>query len=166
MPKTKSVLFVCTANRYRSPFAAAVFQKRLETEGVADQWRVDSAGTWAVPNLPAFQDIVQKAQEFGLDLSKHLSREITREMLDEHDVIIVMETGHKEALVTEFPQTKEKIFLLSELADHVAYDVPDPLKNIEEADEIAREIYDLVQRGYADICDAAEKTGGEKGKEH
>jgi len=37
-----------------------------------------------------------------------------------------MEAGQKEALQVEFPKEREKIFLLSEAAEGVPYDIPDP----------------------------------------
>ncbi|MCP4123569.1 MAG: low molecular weight protein arginine phosphatase [Bacteroidetes bacterium] len=156
MSKMKSVLFVCTANRYRSPFAAAIFRQRLDKDGLVEEWKIGSAGTWAPLGFPALPHIVQKAQELGLDLSGHSSIEVTKGMLSDYKTIIVMETGHKEALITEFPDARERIFLLSEIVDRVVYDIADPAKNMEEADEIAGELYDLVQRGYSDICNVVD----------
>ena len=157
MSKNKSVLFVCTANRYRSPFAAAVFQQRLEADGLAEEWRVNSAGTWAMPGLPVLPHIAQKAQELGLDLTEHSSSEVTSDMLSEYKIIIVMEAGHKEALIVEFHIARERIFLLSEIVDRVIYDIADPAKNMEEADEIALELYGLIRRGYSDICNVVDE---------
>jgi protein-tyrosine phosphatase len=154
----KSILFVCTANRYRSPFAAAIFQQQLDEDGLAEEWRIGSAGTWAAPGLPALPHIVQKAQGLGLDLSGHSSLEVTQGMLSDYKTIVVMETGHKEALITEFSDVQDRIFLLSEIVDHVIYDIADPVKNMEEADEIAEELYRLMQRAYSEICAIADKT--------
>ena len=150
--KMKSVLFVCTANRYRSPFAAAVFEKELKSDGVDDGWRVGSAGTWTQVDLPVIPHAFQKAQEFGLDLQKHRSIEINSRILSEYKLIVVMETGHKEAIRTEFPETSGRIFLLSEIVDQITYDILDPAKNMDDADEIISELYTLVQRGYPAIC--------------
>lgn len=49
-----SVLFACTANRFRSPIAAARFSHCLQNEVDVQDWRVGSAGTWAEPGLPVF----------------------------------------------------------------------------------------------------------------
>ena len=150
--KTKSVLFVCTANRYRSPFAEATFQQSLESDGKADKWRIGSAGTWTDEGLPVIHRVFQQAQKYGLDLGKHRSVEVNREMLSEHALIIVMEKGHKEALCTEFPEACEHIFLLSEIVDNIVYDIPDPAKVMEDADDIISELYALLQRGYTAMC--------------
>jgi len=150
--KKKSVLFVCTANRYRSPFAEAAFLQRLEKDGKVEEWRVGSAGTWTKADLPAMPRVLQQAQEFGLDLGEHRSVEVDREVLSEYALTIVMEIGHKEALQVEFSDMSERIFLLSEIVDSIAYDIPDPAKAMKDADEIISELYTLIQRGYAAIC--------------
>ncbi|MBT3711784.1 MAG: hypothetical protein HOG15_00350 [Anaerolineae bacterium] len=148
----KSVLFVCTANRYRSPLAAAVFQKLLKADGKAEKWRIGSAGTWTVTGLPVIPHAFQKAQELGLNLREHSSVEVSREILSEYGLIVVMEIGHKEGLQIEFPETRNRVYMLSEIIDHIVYDIPDPAKDLSDADEIAGDLYDLIQRGYSEIC--------------
>ncbi len=154
--KIKSVLFVCTANRYRSPFAEAVFKRQLDADGVADDWQVSSAGTWTKDNLRAMPAIIRKAQEFKLNLEEHRSTEISQELLLKNNLVIVMEKGHKEALCTEFQGVSEHILLLSEIVDGIAYDIPDPVKAMDEADEIINELYALLQRGHDAICAAVD----------
>ena len=150
----KSVLFVCTANRYRSPFAAALFQKQLKENGKAEEWRVGSAGTWVQENLPAMPDAIQKAQEFSLNLGEHRSVEVNNALLSAHNLIVVMELWHKEALCIEFPGICQRVFLLSEIIDHIIYDVPDPAKamDLDEIDDIFNKLHQLMQHGYSEIC--------------
>jgi len=71
-----SVLFVCTANRFRSPIAAALFLKALKDQGVKGSWSVGSAGTWAVSGQPVLTSVLEVAQDYGLDLSTHRSRHV------------------------------------------------------------------------------------------
>jgi len=153
----KSVLFVCTANRYRSPFAAALFKKWLEEDKKAGEWQVGSAGTWTREGMPVVPEAFQKAQEFGLDLRQHSSVEVSRELLSRYRLVVVMEVGHKEALHTEFSDMSERIFLLSEIVDNIVYDIPDPVQAMDDAEEIMNELYAVIQRGYAAIRDLAEK---------
>lgn len=155
--KVNSVLFVCTANRYRSPFAAAVFQKQLMDDGKADEWRVGSAGTWTQADFPVIPHAYEKAQELGLDLGEHRSVEISIEIISQYNLIVVMESGHKEGLGVEFPELRNRVFLLSEIVDHIAYDIPDPAKTMEDADQIIDELFDLLQRGYVAICNLTMK---------
>ena len=49
-----SVLFVCLGNICRSPTAHAVFQALVDNSGLAEQIKVDSAGTgdWHIGHAP------------------------------------------------------------------------------------------------------------------
>jgi hypothetical protein len=62
-----------------------------------------------------------------------------------------MEQGHEEALQIEFPQSRERIFLLSEAARGLVYDVPDPV-NDPTAGDVAGEIKSLIQQGFERIA--------------
>ena len=88
----------------------------------------------------------------GLNLREHSSVEVSREILSEYGLIVVMEIGHKEGLQIEFPETRNRVYMLSEIIDHIVYDIPDPAKDLSDADEIAGDLYDLIQRGYSEIC--------------
>lgn len=151
-----AVLFVCTANRFRSPMAVAIFHKMLKENGKLDGWRVDSAGTWALAGLPVIPAAHQAARRLGLNLSDHVTSQVSAEMFSEYDLILVMEAGHREALCTEFPSVRNKIHQLSDLIDNVNYDIPDPLINIDSSVDVVFELNDLIQRGYQKICETAE----------
>ncbi len=128
MPK---LVFVCTANRYRSPIAEACFKAELieRKSDIYQNWSVSSAGTWTQDGLPAMTEAIQRGDQMGLDIRIHRSRVITAEVLRGVDVILVMEKGHKEALQYEFPHKKESIHLLSEATQRLSYDFPDPVTN-------------------------------------
>lgn len=122
-----SVLFVCTANIARSPMAAEIFRMQLQkTDENWQEWRIESAGTWAQERLPATALARKTMQRHGLDISTHRSRCVTGEMLKDFDLILTMESTHKEALQAEFPQLIERIFLLSEMVGR-KLDVIDPM---------------------------------------
>ncbi len=147
-----SVLFVCTANRFRSPIAAALFSRRLQREDLAKDWSVGSAGTWAEPGLPVVPSPKWVSDHFGVNLESHRSIRIVGELLTWYDLILVMEDHHQEALRVEFPKIKDKVFLLTKVATDVAYNIPDP--GVVEGDtflEIANEISGLIDRGFYEI---------------
>lgn len=148
-----SVLFVCTANRFRSPLAAAWFQRRLDQDVGTQGWSVGSAGTWAESGQPPVPSAKWANDIFGLDLRAHKSQRISGELLARYDLILVMENSHRESLLAEFPETKGCLFLLAQVAEGVSYDVPDP--TVQPADtykDIAMELRDLIDKGYASIC--------------
>jgi len=156
-----SILFICTANQYRSPLAAAFFKKELETRGELPGWIVESAGTWAQPDLPAALPAQQAAIKLGVNLGEHLTRPVSEELLSEFDLVLAMEAGQVEAMEAEFPSTFRKIYLLTEVATGVSYDIPDPAKSDVSQTELASEIQHLIQRGYKDILTIA-KTAVDK----
>ena len=147
-----SILFVCTANRFRSPLAAAMLRKSLEELGIADTWTISSAGTWAIPGEPVITKVVVPAKRFGIDISDHRSRRVSEGLLSKYDLVLVMQNGQKEALLSEFPQWKEHIYLISEVVDRRTYDVPDALGSERETAEVVAELHSLIQRGLDSIC--------------
>ena len=147
-----SVLFVCTANRFRSPLAAAFLTKALHDLGLTKDWRIGSAGTWATPGLLALPRVVSIAPRFGIDLSAHSSTRVSRRVLSAYDLILVMQAGHREAILTEFPDLKDRLYLLSDVVERRAYDIPDSLETEEGILEVSRELESLIRRGRDSIC--------------
>lgn len=149
-----SVLFVCTGNQYRSPLAAAAFLQRAESDDRpgAAAWTVSSAGTWTASGLSPLPDALRVARNLGLDLADHTTCALEAGSLTASDLVLVMEQGHKESILSEFPSARGKVHLLSEAVDHAAYDIPDPAAPDVELAQVARQVYDLIGRGYASIC--------------
>jgi protein-tyrosine phosphatase len=147
-----SVLFVCLANRFRSPLVAAFFSHMLEQEAKSSGWIVSSAGTWTESGLPADNRAIKDAHDLGFDIRSHRSRQVDADILAQNDLVLVMEAGQKEALQIEFPKERKKIFLLSEMLDGLLYDIPDPfgLEGFPHQ-EIAAELFDLTKRGFKNI---------------
>lgn len=145
------ILFVCHANRFRSPLAAAFMRQRLVREGQLD-WRVESAGTWTEAGLPAHPFVVRYAARFGVDLKRHRSQPVSAELLSGYDLALVMEAGQREALQVEFPEWAGRVCLLSEVVSGLQFDVPDPLGGKENNfEEIAEEVRQAVDGGHRAI---------------
>ena len=152
-----AVLFVCTANRIRSPLAAALFQRRLAAGEDAATWRVASAGTWADDGLPAMAAAQQVAAEAGLDLSRHRSRRVEELDLADFDLILTMTTGQAEALRVEMPGHAARILPLTQAALGLAYDVDDPVgRPVAIYRRTLDELDDIMARGLAQIVARAE----------
>jgi protein-tyrosine-phosphatase len=151
-----SILFVCLANRYRSPLAAAFFNKCLEQAADRGSWVVGSAGTWAQPGLPPEAMALKAARDRDLDIKSHRSRQVNANILSMSNLVLAMEAGQKEALQVEFPKERNKIYLLSEVAEGIQYDIPDPFGPDDGThQEIANELYELIRRGFENICNFA-----------
>ncbi len=124
-----NILFICTANQFRSPLAAAYLSFKLQYANTPGDWQVSSAGTWTKNGLSAHSKAIELADEFQLDLRSHQSRETNPEDLNDADLILVMEQGQKESLCAEFPQACPRIQLLSQISSKYAGDIPDPASN-------------------------------------
>lgn len=150
-----SVLFVCTANRFRSPLASAFFRNALGDSAGPETWTVDSAGTWASPGLPVLPEVSLIARKYNIDLARHRSRLVTGTILSAHDLTLVMEAGHKEALQNEFPSSSDRIYLLSQAVEGRIYDIPDLIDSFESILEVSANLYELIKTGFGNICSLA-----------
>ena len=145
------ILFVCTANRFRSPLSAQYFECLLERNDGPSDLKVSSAGTWTRNGQPATREAAQIARSAGFDLGHHRSREVTSSMLVGSDLILVMESGQKEAISFEFPEVSGRVFILSEAVENIPFDIPDPYSTDEPSDRIARELFAMLEKGYEQI---------------
>lgn len=152
-----SILFVCTGNEYRSPIAAACFHKLLKMQHSDQGWLISSAGTWTIPNRPVAWEAKQSAILLGLDLRDQRTQVVTNSLLENYDLVLGMEKGHKEAIGIEFPFMRERIYLLSEMVEGIPFDIPDPHFSLENADRILSEMCDLIQQGFPKIKQLAEE---------
>jgi protein-tyrosine-phosphatase len=89
------LLFVCTGNTCRSPLAEALARREAIERGLADI-EVASAGTSAWEGAPASDGALLVALERGLDLSGHRAQQLTRELVQAHDVVLAMGPHHLE----------------------------------------------------------------------
>lgn len=152
-----SILFVCTANRYRSPIAAACFKDELGKRERERDWQILSAGTWTTNGLPAMPEAILEARLLGLDIRAHRSQVVTQDLVQKADLILVMERGQKEALQVEFPAHRHKVALLTEVADGSVQDISDPVMNPSEVGVVSQ-IQELIQTGFENICELAAKN--------
>jgi protein-tyrosine-phosphatase len=136
--------------------AEAIFSGFLHSTKAAGDWIISSAGTWAQPGFPPLNEAMEDAKRMKLDISRHRSQQISARLLSQNNLILVMEAGQKEALQIEFPQYKEKVYMLSEIVEDAPYDIPDPVSSGEVThQEIANELFELIKRGYNNICNMA-----------
>lgn len=116
----KNVLFVCTGNICRSPLAAALLQRALEARGITEV-AVSSAGTGAWDGAPASEGAYLVGLERGLDLSGHRARLLSRELVEQADVVLTMARHHR-ARVDELGG-EGHVFVLGEYAGRERDDV-------------------------------------------
>ncbi len=88
------VLFVCTGNTCRSPTAEALLRRNLAARGET-RVVVSSAGTGAWEGAMASEGAYLVALENGIDLSAHRARPLTRELVEQADLILIMSRHHR-----------------------------------------------------------------------
>lgn len=122
-PSPARLLVVCTANICRSPLAAALLEELVEYHAPsgARPLEVSSAGTHARPDLPAVEPMRTIAVEWGLDLSGHRSRTVTRDLAIGADLVVTMEDGHRDRVAGLAPGLAVRTFTIRELADLIVH---------------------------------------------
>jgi protein-tyrosine-phosphatase len=109
------ILFICSGNVCRSPMAEALMRTYVP-ERLKNKVKIVSAGTLGIYGDLASAEAVQVMQEKKIDLRDHVSRGISKELIDASHIIFVMSRDHLEFMQHYFPLIVEKIFLLRRFA--------------------------------------------------
>jgi protein-tyrosine phosphatase len=140
----KTFLFVCTGNTCRSPIAAGLARKLLAGRlgcpaGQLDRggFEILSAGVLAREDGPPSPEALAAAERLGVDISRHRSRKLTVELINQADVIFCMTDSHVAEVLGLVPDAVGKV---SRLWD--GGDISDPIGGGQE-----------VYRGTADRID-------------
>lgn len=102
------VLVVCVGNICRSPTAEFLLKQALPGK------RIESAGLAAVVGADIEPTARAVAEARGLSCPQHKARQLTREMCREADLILVMESRHRDGVAELCPEARGKIFLLAQ----------------------------------------------------
>lgn len=147
----KHVLVVCTANVCRSPYVAALLQRRFRNAGLGSVVSIESAGVHAQSGREVDSTIVAMLSEMGVELAAKHATPIVESALRKADIILVMEEAHRQALFYRLPDALPKIFLLSELA-HRFNEIPDPHGQSEQDYELmASLVQELIEQGWPEM---------------
>jgi protein-tyrosine phosphatase len=161
--RSVQVLFVCTANMCRSPMAAALFGRCcadplfVRNEAVT----VSSAGILS-GGFESPAEVITAMAELNIDLSAHISRQISADMVARADMILGMARRHAREVVLLDASAWSRTFTLKEIvhrAERVGPRVPEePLAHWLDRLHRGRQRTDLV--GSSPDDDVPDPLGG------
>jgi len=96
--KLQSVLFVCTGNIFRSVTAEYALKARL---GHGTSCLVSSAGIDVKPQ-PVHDWVETRLREKGADPTRHVQRQLTKELVEAADLVIAMGRNHQVFIREQF----------------------------------------------------------------
>jgi protein-tyrosine phosphatase len=115
-----NILTVCTGNICRSPVAEAALRQAMP--GLV----VGSAGLHALVGREADADSVAAAAQHGIEMHAHAARQFDDALGRAADLILVMETHHRQEIAARWPHFLGKTFLLGHFDG--PREVPDPYR--------------------------------------
>ena len=127
--------------------AERLFAARM---GPASAWKAVSAGTAAGPGWAASEEAVLALREKGIDASSHRSQPVTRDLLEQSDLILTMTERHRQDLLMYDPAIAGKVRLVTSFgaAGREAHGVPDP---IGQSLDVYRRTRDVLDSAIADV---------------
>lgn len=110
---------------------------------------INSCGTLQAGNTPPSENAVKVCAENGIDISSYLSKQINEKLVNDADLILTMESGHKRFIQKVFANSLNKTYLLTEyISDVASFDIPDP---IGASLEVYSRVFMLIRRNVERI---------------
>lgn len=147
--------FACTGNTCRSPMAEGIARQRIAQRLQCQPaqlnefgFEVLSMGIFAGPGSPAAEHAVETLRPKGIDLTQHVSRQATPELVADLDAVYCLTAGHLAALQQILPPSKgDRLHLL----DPDGRDIADPIGGSAEVYvACAAQIEDCIERRLDD----------------
>ncbi|WP_416137147.1 low molecular weight protein-tyrosine-phosphatase [Halomonas sp. HK25] len=124
----ESILVLCTGNICRSPVAGAMLADRFPHK------RIETAGLNALEGHGVESKARALAESAGLNVSSHQARQVTSDMLQGVDLVLVMSDGQRMAVGQMDPSALGKTMLFGRWLDGgQGREIPDPYRKSHEA---------------------------------
>ncbi|GIU02698.1 low molecular weight protein-tyrosine-phosphatase [Shewanella sp. KT0246] len=141
----EKILVVCVGNICRSPTGEAALKKLLPTKIIASAGIASEKS--GLVGKPADQMASSVALKAGLDITGHQSQQLTRELAQQFDLILVMEKGHVRAVTDMVPEARGKTMLFGHWEGQK--DIPDPYRQSQEMFDIVMSQIDKSAASWA-----------------
>jgi ArsR family transcriptional regulator len=102
----KKIIFICFANKSRSPMAKGLAQKMFPKE-----FHFDSAGIDTETTGGANFRAISAMGEYGVDLMSHLAKSITDVAISEFDHVIAMDSHVFDSVIRKYPDMEDRTIL-------------------------------------------------------
>ncbi len=156
--KKFTIVVVCKANITRSAYLHGYmdYYLREHMPYARKKVRILSAGVKARTGGSASQVVKHVAKLNGFSLRGHSSDPMSRKLVKEADVILVMEQWQKDNLLERFPKATEKIFRMMEYLwngePEDIRDIPDPTgQNTADYEEFIEAAHAEVDRIFREL---------------
>ncbi len=137
-----NILFVCTGNTCRSPIAEYLFNYYAKTAKTSH--KAKSVGVAAHDDYASKNSILTMAED-DIDITSHISKQVTKDDINWADLILTMGYSHLELIQHYLPN--DKTFMLYDYVENKKMDIMDPYSmDITVYRKTKKEIENLVKK--------------------
>lgn len=149
-----NILFVCTGNTCRSSMAEGIFKHLIKEKNI-ENINVSSAGISAFEGEMANEKAIFTLNKKGIDILNHKARQLTKEIVENSNLILTMTNNHKSMILNVLPQFSHKVYTLKEFAliinneeiNEKSLDIQDPFGlSYEFYEKTAEEITEQIKK--------------------
>lgn len=123
------ILIICIGNICRSPSAERILQQLMPNK------EITSAGISALVDEPIEENAAQLLNSHHYNSDNHHARQVSTEIVNNAELILVMEKKHQQILMQKYPAASGKVMLLGKWNNE--QEIHDPYKKSNDAFEHA-----------------------------
>ena len=150
------VLFVCTANVFRSLSAHKLFNQYAKQNNLTALY-ADSAGTFEKTQGCVDPVVIETLSTYGIDASEHRPKQLQEEHFTEYDLVVAMAKSHQRFIKERF---NKEVILYNEFGIGKATSVDDVDDIIREPEHHKEQVDNHIRKTIAHIHDTMHNVVG------